>query len=91
MKLINKQKVEEAAENCYPSLHQNWGHGSAFIKGVNFAEGELSNIAIDFVTFINNNYTYKDSIGAYVFKHNEHLKTLYTVEELFINFKVTNN
>ena len=56
MKLINKQKVEEASEKCYPSLHQNWGHGSAFIKGVNFAEEELSNIMIGFVTYLNKNY-----------------------------------
>ncbi len=48
MKLINEDKVKIASEKVYPSLNQNWGHTTAFRKGVDFAESELKNMVIEF-------------------------------------------
>lgn len=56
MKILNKQKVEQASNKYEESCFYDLGITEAFEEGIEYAENELSELAIEFAKYAVRDY-----------------------------------
>jgi len=84
MKIITEEKIKVASENYSVNRSSDTGQID-FKAGVNFAETELQNIAIEFAEWVRRNGYHNEKIGYYS-KQTKVLISLYSTSELFTKF-----